>query len=106
MDKELKNQTGAALTVTINGQQCSIKPLRLREIVLLDNYNIKEDRGNLDMSLYNIRLHLRENINVNDIMDWLLDLPQNESGAELKRIREAIDSLYPPEPETAETETP
>lgn len=104
MDNELKQQSGQGMVIIINEQTMTLKPLRLREIVALDNYRIAESHGDIDMTLYNIRLHLRDNNNVNEIINWLLDLPPKEATTEMQRIVMEIDKLYPSPSETKEAE--
>lgn len=102
MSEELQNQSGLGSTITINGQSCSIKPLTLRQTIDIRNYNVKFDKSDLDLNVYFIRLHLRAMPYADDIMEWLLDLPQKPAMAEIDRIIGEIDKLYPPEPKTAE----
>ena len=105
-DKELQQQSGLGGVIVINGQKCTIKPLRLREMINIRNYNIKFDKSELDLNVYFIRLHLRDMPDVDDIMAWLLDLPSKQAISEVERIIKELDKLYPPEPETVGEENP
>jgi len=101
---ELQHQSGLGTTITINGQEYLVKPLTLRQIIALRNYNVNYDKSDLDLNLYAIRLYLRDEPKAEEAMEWLMEMPcsrledSEKALQEINRIIKEIDAkLYPPE---------
>jgi len=92
--KELELQSGITNTLEINGKQLKISPLRVREIIALNQY--EEDHTSMEIRAYSMFLHLRENDDI--ALDFVLDLEMSEAN----KLAEGIERLLYPSQEKTE----